>query len=174
MPSTDDFTDELELIPVAGDQLASDAALDLAAEALLGAQAAVSEVAEEAAYGRSWHFDYAEGQFLRYGAGPAITTGLDTLRGWIEKTIHTSRFAYEIYSDQYGLDDVDMIGAPFSAEVLSALGRAIEEALLVHDRIAQVTNMTFERPDEDDYVLVSFTVVTDTDDTFPLDIPVVP
>lgn len=75
----------------------------------------------------------------------------------IYKILNTERYAYPIYSDNYGIELIDLIGE--DAEwVCAELQRRIEEALYQDERIKEINNFDFTI--EDNKVHVSFTVCT--------------
>lgn len=75
----------------------------------------------------------------------------------IYKILNTERYAYPIYSDNYGIELIDLIGE--DAEwVCAELQRRIEEALYQDVRIKEVNDFDFTI--EDNKVHVSFTVYT--------------
>lgn len=113
-------------------------------------------------FGRGWAFDFLNSRFIRYGSSPAIASGLDNLRMWIEKTLRTKRFAHPIYSNQYGMQlPREIIEARFDGELTAEYAQAITEALLVHDRIQKVRDFAFNFDDADGILAVRFTVVLD-------------
>lgn len=80
----------------------------------------------------------------------------------IYKILNTERYAYPIYSDNYGIELIDLIGE--DAEwVCPELQRRIEEALLQDERIKEVSDFDFTI--EDDKIHVSFTASTIFGDT---------
>lgn len=62
------------------------------------------------------------------------------LRQAIEKLLHTERYMYEIYTDEYGIELQALIGENFDL-VEAEIGRIIKEALLADDRIVSVENI---------------------------------
>ncbi len=75
----------------------------------------------------------------------------------IYKILNTERYAYPIYSNNYGIELIDLIGE--DAEwVCPELQRRIEEALLQDERIEEVNNFDFTI--EKSQVHVSFTAST--------------
>lgn len=75
----------------------------------------------------------------------------------IYKILNTERYAYPIYSNNYGIELIDLIGE--DAEwVCPELQRRIEEALLQDERIEEVNNFDFTI--EKNQVHVSFTAST--------------
>lgn len=116
-------------------------------------------------FGRSWAFDFSTGQFIRHGAAPAETFGLETLKQWAQNALLTRRFAHLIYSDAFGLElDDDLIGSALTPITQADYTAAVVEALLVHDRIASVDDFTFTHDPDEDFVVVNFTITTDADD----------
>lgn len=65
----------------------------------------------------------------------------------IYKTLMTDRYKYEIYDWNYGVEFDDLIGK--SKEFVKAeLPRRIEDALIVDDRVSQVTDFEFTNIDK--------------------------
>lgn len=85
----------------------------------------------------------------------SICDDVEALRQSIYKLLNTERYAYGIYSDQYGISVVDLIGQDkeYSA---SALELEITDALMRDDRIITVGdfNIKYGR----DSVSISFVV----------------
>lgn len=78
------------------------------------------------------------------------------LRQAVEKLLHTERYMYEIYTDEYGIELQSLIGASFEL-VEAEISRIIKEALLVDERIVEVTDITAQKLDSTS-LLVSFNV----------------
>lgn len=78
------------------------------------------------------------------------------LRQAVEKLLHTERYMYEIYTDEYGIELQSLIGASFEL-VEAEISRIIKEALLVDERIVEVTDITVQKLDSAS-LLVSFNV----------------
>ena len=70
------------------------------------------------------------------------TDGLDAVKQSIYHIINTERFQFIMYSNNYGIETIDLFGEPASF-VCSELERRIKEALLCDDRIESVTNFEF-------------------------------
>lgn len=83
---------------------------------------------------------------------------LDAMRQSVEKILSTERFAWSIYSDDYGSDVNDLIGEDFDL-VNSELERLITEALSADDRIVSVENFTIDQTSSNS-VVVTFNVLT--------------
>lgn len=71
--------------------------------------------------------------------------------------LNTERYAHNIYSWNYGVELVDLIGQPLPY-VTVVLPNRIEEALLQDDRIIDVQDFNFKR--FKDTLLVTFIVMT--------------
>lgn len=84
--------------------------------------------------------------------------GLEAVRQAIYKILNTERYAYEIYSWQYGVELSDLIGQ--SADyAIPEIERRVGEALMMDDRIAGVDSFEFERSAKNS-ILATFTVHT--------------
>lgn len=75
----------------------------------------------------------------------------------VYKIINTERYAYLIYSWNYGIELADLFGQPIPY-VYAELQRRFEEALLADDRIKAVRNFDFSHVGGD--VRMTFDVVT--------------
>jgi len=88
--------------------------------------------------------------------------GLEAVKQMIYKTLMTDRYKFEIYDWNYGVELDDLIGRP-KEFVKAELPRRIEDALIVDDRVDEVTG--FEFTDIDKTALaVKFTVKTNAGD----------
>ena len=68
--------------------------------------------------------------------------GLEAVKQTVYKTLMTRRYKYEIYDFNYGVELDDLIGK--SKEFVKAeLPRRIEDALIIDDRIDEVTDFEF-------------------------------
>ncbi len=109
-------------------------------------------------YGKSWLFDFAKGDFVTDGAGRVIEAdGYTAWAQWCVKAVLTERFAYLVYSSDYGTELEQAMRQPSRAAVEAELERVITEALLVDPRTERVTDFSFEW--EGDAVRVGFTVI---------------
>jgi len=122
--------------------------------------------------GRSWQFDFNARRFVRGRArSPLPITGVAQLRQWIEKTLYTERGALPIHSDDYGLEGADaLIGQPFTSGASALLRIRVEEAMLFHPKIIGVENFDAQvSHDDDETIMVSFTVQLDNGDLVAFD-----
>ena len=76
----------------------------------------------------------------------------------VMKILYTERYAYVIYSSQYGTELDRLIGKEYDF-IVSDLERTITEALLADDRILSITDFTTEQT-EIDRMTASFRVNT--------------
>ena len=83
--------------------------------------------------------------------------GLDAVAQCVRLILSTERYRHIIYSWDYGMELVDLIGKPVTY-VMSELPRRITEALTQDDRIDDVVDFEFERNGKK--LHVKFTVVT--------------
>lgn len=83
---------------------------------------------------------------------------LDAMRQAVDKILSTERFAWNIYSDDYGSDVNDLIGEDFDL-INSELERLITEALSADDRIVSVEDFNINQTNGNS-ALITFIVVT--------------
>lgn len=84
-------------------------------------------------------------------------TGLDAIAQACYKAINTERYAYPIYSWNYGIELQDLFGQPIPY-VFAVLPQRITDALMQDDRISDVTDFDLSYSGGD--VLCKFTVKT--------------
>lgn len=72
-----------------------------------------------------------------------VTDGQAAMKQAIFKILQTERYQYEIYSNNYGVEFLELIGKSIYY-VLPEIERRIKEALLWDERITRVYNFTFE------------------------------
>lgn len=85
------------------------------------------------------------------------TDDLDAIKQAIYLILSTERYAHIIYSWDFGVELVDLIGKPMSY-AMAELPRRITEALTQDDRIDDVVDFEFERSGKK--LHTTFTVVT--------------
>lgn len=83
--------------------------------------------------------------------------GLDAVKQAIYLILSTERYKHLIYSWDYGVELLDLIGKPLPY-VIAEIPRRITEALLTDNRIQQVTDFKFEKHGK--VLKVEFTVVS--------------
>lgn len=106
-------------------------------------------------------FDFKTGDFIIKDGNPVTVTGINALKIWIDKILHTQLNRYQIYNGTaYGANIEDLVigkgyGSAFTA---SELKREIETALLQNEDIYSVSD--FEITRNRDILNVTFTVKT--------------
>lgn len=119
---------------------------------------------EVLSYGKELAFDFENNDFIYENGSPKVVEGIHALKVWIEKALRTVRFRWPVYTENFGSELEDIIGADIPRPVLeSEAKRAITEALIYDDRIAAVQDFIFERGD--DWLKITFTVITVLGDT---------
>lgn len=74
---------------------------------------------------------------------------------FIQKTMSTDKYAFEIYDWYYGNELLKLIGQSYDYAV-TRIPNIFKEALLVDDRITNVRNFTFTQPKIDTVVATCF------------------
>lgn len=165
---------EVELLP-ATDELGVDDDLTLAEGLIDPAQLdaldpEADDEGEPTPFGRGWAFDFDTGQFRRGGGGPLGVSGYDQLVMWVQKTMRTARSTHAIYTDNFGVDNpFDLIGKPFTSSGAGRYTEALRDALLAHDRISAVEDVTFDGSPDSSVVYVSLTIVTDEEESLEIE-----
>lgn len=123
-----------------------------------------SQTRPEPEYPESYLFDFEKGEFVTDVAGrTVIADGHTAWKQWCIKTVLTERFAYLIYSWNYGVETEDALKRPSREEVEMEVERTITEALLVDPRTKMVREFSFEW--SGDQLWVAFTAVPVIGDT---------
>lgn len=86
-----------------------------------------------------------------------LLDGIDSVEQAVYLILGTERYKFPIYSWDYGVELVDLIGQPMPF-VMASLPDRIKEALMVDNRISDVTDFEFTRNGKQ--LTVSFTVQT--------------
>ena len=110
---------------------------------------------------KTFDFDFDKGDFRLKNGSPAVLTGIDALKLWIQKAINTQFGRYSIYKGkQYGANIEDLIiGKSCDLDfVKSELRREIETTLLRHDDITGMIGFDVTR--EASVMRISFTLTT--------------
>lgn len=84
--------------------------------------------------------------------------GLEAIRQAVDKILRTERFINLIYSADYGIELMDLIGADFEF-VKADLERVITEALTADDRVRDVSDFEMKQISSDS-LLCRFTIDT--------------
>lgn len=118
-------------------------------------------------FGRTWRFDWENGQFVQSGQSPVDAIGLEAVAEWCEMAIHTARYSSPIFTDEFGMERPDEVIGEFAVgEVLADYQRNLIEALMVHERIASIENVELRwDPTVGVLYIDNLDVVTDEDET---------
>lgn len=92
-----------------------------------------SSIAKET---RTYKLDYVHNRIA------GMTDGLDAVVQACYKILNTERYAFPIYSDQYGVELLDLIGKD-KAYVKAVLPTRITDALIYEERIIDVKDFVF-------------------------------
>lgn len=88
-----------------------------------------------------------------------IVEGYDAILVWAWLALHTPRYRYYIYSEDYGQEYEDLIGKSYSSELTqSELERMTEECLMENPYITGIENFSCAK--EEEKVMVSFSLIT--------------
>lgn len=88
-----------------------------------------------------------------------IVEGYDAILVWAWLALHTSRYRYYIYSEDYGQEYEDLIGKSYSSELTqSELERMTEECLMENPYITGIENFSCIK--EEEKVTISFSLIT--------------
>lgn len=163
--AADDF--DFTFLPTDDDDVTPDADLDAAEQSALEDALDVADTtAAPVPFGRTWFFDWALGRFRRHGLAPAETRGEGALRQWVEMVFHSAWMGHAVFSPEFGVERPDsaigMVGMDALVEASDWAAR-FREALLVHDRIAEVDGLDVQLLDDAIYC-GPFEVITDEDD----------
>ena len=102
---------------------------------------------------KTWKLDFENGKIGSY------IDGLEAIEQFVIKAIKTARSRFYIYSDDYGCELEDLLGANVTDAFLNAeIPRMVKEALIYDDRIEDVTDIQYER--DGDKLYLSLRVVT--------------
>jgi hypothetical protein len=158
-----------ELIPADDPIIPPDEAIRRAIASREPVASQVQETREP--YGMSWGFNFDTGQFIMNGSLPAEVNGLDSLRQWCIAALNTHRSAHLAAGPEFGMErPEEPLGHVYPEMVLADYERHVVEALVQHDRIASVENVTASFDPTTGIVSLRFTVVTDTAEDV-LDVP---
>lgn len=99
----------------------------------------------KASFGKSWRFDFENGEFVLTSAGKvAETSDVEAWLEWCKKALITARYRYLVYSRSYGQEFDDLISRHLSRSANeSEIKRIVTEALMVDPRTASVNNFAF-------------------------------
>lgn len=164
-----------QLLPPLGPELLADQALDAVTDQIPDQPdlTANLQVDEPEVYGMTWKWDFGFNLFQTSNGSPASVRDLDNLRIWVEATLNIERGTHPIYDDQVGMEPGSgLVGENVDDPAAQTrYMEAVHDALMVHDRITDVTDFDFyldaNDPDsENEYV--DFAIYTDDNDVIPV------
>ena len=101
--------------------------------------------------------DTSDDEKLNYDKISGYIDDLEAVKQAVYKILNTERYKYVIYSWDYGVELVDLIGKPIPY-VMAEVSRRVTEALTMDDRIDDVVDFEFETKGKT--LHTTFTVVT--------------
>lgn len=157
------------LLPTDDEVIPADEDVASAVAAALQEPAPVAGEPPEA-YGSTWQLDFLTNRFRRHGDAPIRISGIAGLGVWCEMAIRTARFAHSVFSDDFGMDrPEDIIGHVDIGELVGDYEARIREALLVHDRIVDVTGFDADYSADTGVLTIrTFEIVTDDQRRVPV------
>lgn len=98
-------------------------------------------------YGKSFLFDFQQGDFVIRDGRLIKIEGIEALKIWIMKILKTEKDKYKIYEDtDYGTELKNLIGQNLPRDfVESELKREIKAALERHPMIRHISNLKISR-----------------------------
>lgn len=91
---------------------------------------------------RETDWNFQTNQPIWRGGNPVFVTGVRAVLIWAWNTLHTKRFAHDVYSGAYGPAFGELFGRPYTEEIRQAEAiRIVREALLVNPYIKGVTQI---------------------------------
>ncbi|WP_252503286.1 DUF2634 domain-containing protein [Sporosarcina sp. Marseille-Q4943] len=100
---------------------------------------------------------------IETGVVSKVIDGEEAIRQFITKAILTVRYAFTIYSDDYGCEIRSLLGKGLSDHfVRSEIKRMIIDALIYDDRIERVYDFSFLLTDDELYINFSVDTVEGT------------
>lgn len=118
---------------------------------------------EQVSLPREYAWDFEKNDFILKDGKFVIVEGIEALRVWTWKALHTPRFRYDIYDENYGHDIETLIGKNFSYELMEAeIKRFVTECLTRNEYITGITNFSMKKVNK--RVSISFTEKTTFDD----------
>lgn len=103
---------------------------------------------------REYGIDFKTGQL-----SGKVVEGYEAVLVWAWLALHTPRYRYYIYSNDYGQEYEDLVGKAYTAELTdSELERMTEECLLENPYITGIEDFSCAKKEEK--VTVSFKLIT--------------
>lgn len=121
-------------------------------------------VADLPPLGRTWLFDFQEGEFVAEGRSPKTIRGDAAIQAWVEKCLRTAQGDSLVHPPEYGLAQPlgDYLGTVSDEDDLAGLESDIEEAVSYHPHIQTIEGFEVRFGDTvegDAAVNISFEVI---------------
>jgi hypothetical protein len=124
--------------------------------------AAVTEIENKTKFGKSFLFDFEQGDFILIDGKVQEVEGEQALKVWIRKILKTEKIKYKIYEiidNSYGISLIDYLNSDLPMGfIYASIQSEIDRALTSHPDIINVTGYDFERATRG--VKVSFIITT--------------
>ena len=131
-------------------------------------QSSVSVVTEDQ-LPREYAWDFDKNDFVIKNGHFVIVEGIEALRVWTWKALHTPRLRYDIYDKNYGYDIESLVGKNFSYELLKTeIKRFVTECLTRNKYIIGIDNFSMKKVNK--LASISFIEKTTLDDIYIKDI----
>lgn len=92
---------------------------------------------------RETDWDFASNRPIWRNGSPVFVTGQRAVLIWAWNTLHTERFAHDVYSADYGIDFSALLGQSYAEEVRQSEAiRVVRETLLVNPYITGVSQVS--------------------------------
>jgi len=107
----------------------------------------------------TYAWDYVNDDFLLTNGKNTLVTGIDAVKVWVWKALHTPRYRYLAYSWNYGNEFEDLINKGYSSEVLkSEIERCLKDSLLINSYITGIQDIIISI--DGSKASIDFTIVT--------------
>lgn len=92
---------------------------------------------------REVDWDFNTNKPVWRGGNPVFVTGARAVLVWAWNALHTTRFAHDVYSMDYGLDGDALLGQAYSEEVRESEAiRIVRETLQINPYITNVSQVS--------------------------------
>lgn len=136
------------------------------------AVAAIAEAVPPTPIGRTWLFDFNQGEFDTSSGSPRKLQDNDALilQQWIRRALTTERGTLAIYPPNFGVElEGVWSGELTGTAAVVKISDTMRQALTYHDRIVDVQNIVMT--EESGTMFVRANVVIDNGDVLPVNVP---
>ena len=87
--------------------------------------------------------DYDKGVPRFSGGEPVLASGLEAVKGWAWRALHTERYRWSPFSWDYGCELESLVGQPYRADTrLSEAVRYVREALEINPYVTDISSIS--------------------------------